>query len=208
MEKSNLGNKKLGLFLIGFLSISLFSATASGDMQENTSKIIDYESPKLFVPNDVYILSKNPVQVDFKVEAIDNVDGKVQVQCDKISGATFKLGKTIVRCETKDSVGNTNRTSFVVTIGYNIVQIPSWVKQPTTLWVENSIDDKTYAKTMGFLIKEGLIQIPFAKSPNYSESEIPIWIKTNAKSWIDNKISDDEYSIILQWLLNRNIIQL
>jgi len=208
MEKSNLGTKKLGLFLITVLSISLFSATASGDMQENPSKIIDYESPKLFVPNDIYILSKNPIQIDFKVEAIDNIDGKVQVQCDKISGATFKLGKTIVRCETKDSVGNTSRASFVVTIGYNIVQIPSWVKQPTKLWIENSIDDKTYAKTMGFLIKERLIQIPFAKSPNYSESEIPIWIKTNAKSWIDNEISDDEYSIILQWLLNRNIIQL
>jgi len=208
MEKSNLGTKKLGLFLIAVLSISLFSATASGEMQENPSKIIDYESPKLFVPTDIYILSKNPIQVDFKVEAIDNVVGKVQVQCDKISGATFKLGKTIVRCETKDSVGNTSRASFVVTIGYNVVQIPSWVKQPTKLWIENSIDDKTYAKTMGFLIKEQLIQIPFAKSPNYSESEIPIWIKTNAKSWIDNEISDDEYSIILQWLLNRNIIQL
>ena len=208
MEKSNLGNKKLGLFLVTVLSISLFSTTASGDMQENPSKIIDYESPKLFIPNDIYILSKNPIQVDFKVEAIDNVDGKVQVQCDKISGAIFKLGKTIVRCETKDSAGNTNRTSFIVTIGYNIVQIPSWIKQPTKLWIEDSIDDKTYAKTMGFLIKEQLVQIPFPKSPNYSESKIPIWIKTNAKSWVDNEISDDEYSIILQWLLNRNIIQL
>ena len=59
-----------------------------------------------------------------------------------------------------------------------------------------------------FLIKEQLVQIPFTKSPNYSESKIPIWIKTNAKSWVDNEISDDEYSIILQWLLNRNIIQL
>jgi len=208
MEKSNLGNKKLGLFLVAVLSISLFSTTASGDMQENPSKIIDYESPKLFIPNDIYILSKNPIQVDFKVEAIDNVDGKVQVQCDKISGAIFKLGKTIVRCETKDSASNTNRASFIVTIGYNIVQIPSWIKQPTKLWTENSIDDKTYAKTMGFLIKEQLVQIPFTKSPNYSESKIPIWIKTNAKSWVDNEISDDEYSIILQWLLNRNIIQL
>ena len=208
MEKSNLENKKLGLFLFAVLSISLFSATASGDMQEDLSKTIDYESPKLLVPSDIYILSKNPIQVDFKVEATDNMDGKVQVQCDKISGAIFKLGKTVVRCETEDSVGNTSRASFIVTIGYNIVQIPSWIKQPTKMWIENSIDDKTYAKTMGFLIKEQLVQIPFAKNPNNSESEIPIWIKTNAKSWIDNEISDDEYSIILQWLLNRNIIQL
>ena len=208
MEKLNLGNKKRGLFFVVVLSISLFSATASGDMQKNSSKIIDNESPKLFIPKDIYITSKNPVQVDFKVSAIDNVDGKVYVQCDKISNAIFKLGKTTVRCETEDSAGNKSRASFIVTVGYNIVQIPSWVKQPTKLWIENSIDDKTYAKTMGFLIKEQLVQIPFAKSPNYSESKIPVWIKTNAKSWVDNKISDDEYSIILQWLINRNIIQL
>lgn len=208
MEKLNLGNKKRGLFFVVVLSISLFSATASGDMQKNSSKIIDNESPKLFIPKDIYITSKNPVQVDFKVSAIDNVDGKVYVQCDKISNAIFKLGKTTVRCETEDSAGNKSRASFIVTVGYNIVQIPSWVKQPTKLWIENSIDDKTYAKTMGFLIKEQLVQIPFAKSPNYSESKIPVWIKTNAKLWVDNKISDDEYSIILQWLINRNIIQL
>jgi len=208
MENSGLGNKKRGLFLAAVLSITLFSATASGDVQKNPSKIIDYDPPNLFIPKDIYVLSKNPVKVDFKVNALDNVNGKVHVQCDKIPGSIFKLGKTTVRCETEDSVGNKSRASFVVTVGYNIVQIPSWIKQPTKLWIENSIDDKTYAKTMGFLIKEQLVKIPFAKSPNYSESEIPVWIKTNAKSWIENKISDDEYSIMLQWLFNRNIIQL
>jgi hypothetical protein len=207
MEKLNLGNKKLGFFLVAVLAMPLFSATASGDEQKNTSEVIDNEPPKLFIPKDIYIISKNPVKVDFKVNAIDNVNGEVYVQCDKISGGIFKLGKTTVRCETEDSAGNKSRASFIVTVGYNIVQIPSWVKQPTKLWIENSIDDKTYAKTMGFLIKERLVQIPFAKSPNSSESEIPVWIKTNAKAWIDDKISDDEYSIMLQWLINRNIIQ-
>ena len=95
-----------------------------------------------------------------------------------------------------------------MTVGYDIVQIPAWLRQPTKLWIENSIDDKTYAKTIGFLIKAQLVKIPFTKNPSYSESEIPVWIKTNAKSWVDNKISDDEYSIMLQWLINQNIIQL
>jgi len=150
MEKLNLGNKKLGLFLIAALSMSLFSTTASGDEQDNSSKIIDYEPPKLFIPKDIYVLSKNPVEVDFKVKAIDNVNGKVNIQCDKTSKSIFKLGKTTVRCETEDSAGNKNRASFIVTVGYDIVQIPSWVKQLTKLWIENSIDDKTYAKTMSF----------------------------------------------------------
>ena len=207
MEKIGLRNTKLGLFLATVLSITLFSATASGDDQKNPFEIRDYEPPKLFIPKNIYVVSKDPVQVEFKVNAIDNVNGKVYVQCDKISGGIFKLGKTTVRCETEDSAGNKSRSSFVVTVGYDIVQIPSWVKKPTKFWIENSIDDKTYAKTMGFLIKERLVQIPFAKSPNNSESEIPVWIKTNAKLWVDSKINDDEYSIMLQWLINRNIIQ-
>ena len=207
MEKLTFGNKKIGLFLVAALTMSLFSATVSGEEQNNSSKIIDDDPPEIFVPKDIYVLAKNPAKVDFIVKAIDNVDGKVNVQCDKISKSIFKLGKTTVRCETKDSTGNKSRASFIVTVGYDIVQIPSWVKYPTKLWIENSIDDKTYAKTMSFLIKEKVVQIPFSKSPNNSESEIPVWIKTNAKSWVDNEISDDEYSIILQWLINRNIIQ-
>lgn len=207
MEKLAFGNKKTGLFLVAALSMSLFSATASGDEQNNSPKIIDGDPPDLFVPKDIYVLAKNPVKVDFIVKATDSVDGKVNVQCDKISKSIFKLGKTTVRCEAEDSAGNKSRASFIVNVGYDIVQIPSWVKHPTRLWVENSIDDKTYAKTMSFLIKERVVQIPFSKSPNNSESEIPVWIKTNAKSWADDKISDDEYSIILQWLINRNIIQ-
>jgi len=206
MEKSDL-DKKFGLFLVAVLSISLFSTTVSGEVQDDSAKITDYESPEIFIPKDIYVLSKNPVRVDFKVNAMDNVDGKVSVQCDKTSKSVFKLGKTTVRCETEDSAGNKNRASFVVTVGYDIVQIPSWIKQPTRLWIENSIDDKTYVKTISFLIKEQLVKIPFAKSPNNSASEIPVWIKTNAKSWVDNKITDDEYSIMLQWLINRSIIQ-
>lgn len=207
MEKSGLGGKKLGLFVITVLSMSLFSATAAGVEQNNASGADDKEPPKLFMPKDIYIISKNPARVDFKVNATDNVNDEVHVQCDRISGGIFKMGKTTVRCETEDSDGNKSRASFVVTVGYNIVQIPSWVKQPTKLWIEDLIDDKTYAKTMGFLIKERLVQIPFAKSPSSPESGIPVWIKTNAKAWVDNRISDDEYSIMLQWLINRNIIQ-
>ena len=43
MEKSDWVNKKLGLLLVAILSMSLVSATASGDAQKNSSKIIDNE---------------------------------------------------------------------------------------------------------------------------------------------------------------------
>jgi len=205
MEKQK--NKISGIFAVVILSLSLFSPTVYGDSKKDDSQT-DVVTPRLVLPGDIYIVSKNPTPVDFKVYAVDNIDGKIYVQCDKTPNSTFKLGKTTVRCETEDSSGNKSRGSFIVTIGYNIVQIPTWVKQLTKLWTVNSIDDKTYAGAMGFLIQKQIVQVPMAKNPNSPEVKIPIWIKSNAQLWIDEKRSDGDFSIILQWLINRNIIQI
>lgn len=169
---------------------------------------IDNLAPKIIVPKDIYVESKIPVPVNFVVKAIDDVEGEVPVNCDKISGSVFKIGKTTVRCIAVDSSGNERRASFIVTVGYTIVQIPAWVKQTTKFWTDGSVEDRTYAETIGFLIKEGIIKVPLAKTPNYSESEIPSWIRTSAQYWVDGYITDDEYSIMLQWLINRSIIKI
>ena len=193
--------------LVAILSLSLFFPTSYGDVKKENPQIVDVITPKLVLPSDIYIFSKNPTPVNFKVYAVDNVDGKIDAQCDKTHNRIFKLGKTTVRCEAEDSAGNKIRGSFVVTVGYNIVQIPTWVKQLTKLWTANLIDDKTYATSIGFLIQKQIIQVPMSKNPNSSESEIPVWVKSNTQLWIDEKITDDEFSIVLQWLINRNIIR-
>ena len=170
---------------------------------------VDYLAPKLIMPKDIYVTSQIPVPVNFDVKAIDDVDGEdVLVQCDKTSGSVFNIGKTTVRCTAEDAVGNKRQASFVVTVGYEIVHIPTWVKQTTKFWTEGSVDDKTYASTIKFLIENGIVKVPIAKASSYSEIDIPVWIKTNAQYWVDGSISDDEYSIMLQWLISRNIIQL
>ena len=169
---------------------------------------VDYLAPKLIMPKDIYIISQFPVPIHFDVKAIDDIDGDVPVQCDKISGSIFNVGKTIVRCVTEDTAGNERKASFVVTVGYEIVDIPTWVKQTTKFWVEGSVDDKTYGSTIKFLIEEKIVKVPVAKTSSHSEIEIPLWIKTNAKFWVEGGISDDEYSIMLQWLINRNIIKI
>lgn len=191
----------LVLFFVVIFSMPLVFA-------QNESKITDVLPSRLILSSDIYVTSKVPVPVNFLVKVIDGVDQKVSIQCDKISGGVFKIGKTTVRCDVEDSTGNKIRTSFVVTVGYEIVQIPLWVKQPTKFWIEDSIDDKTYAETIGFLIQERIVKVPISKISSYYEVEIPIWIKTNAKYWVEGNISDDEYSIMLQWLINRGIIKI
>lgn len=202
ITKEKRPTNKLKIFFVFLLIFSI--PLVSAEIQSQTTDSIP---PKILVPKDIYLESKIPVQVTFVVTAIDNVDGKTQVQCDKISGSIFKLGKTRVTCESLDKAGNRQISSFIVTIGYEIVQIPQWVKTITKFWVENSIDDKTYSQTIQFLIQERIVKVPISKISNYYDVQIPSWIKTNANYWIEDNISDDEYSIMLQWLIKHGIIQ-
>jgi len=141
------------VFCLSFFSSPLVFA-------QTYSLVIDKEPPILLMPSDIYVTSSVPTQVPFSVKALDNVDGRVNVNCDKIPGQTFKMGKTVVRCEAYDSSKNRSQSSFVVTVGYEIVQIPSWVKTTTKFWASNSINDKTYSETIRYLIQEKIVKVP------------------------------------------------
>ena len=147
------------IFCISFMSSQLAFA-------QNHSTFIDKEPPIILTPNDIYVTSSVPANVPFSVKALDNFDGKVPVNCDKIPGQIFKIGKTVVRCEARDSSGNRSQSSFVVTVGYEIVQIPSWVKGTTKFWINNSIDDNTYSETIRYLIQEKIVKVPILQNRN------------------------------------------
>ena len=194
----------LGITLVLFVAVAFLPGKAFAQ----TYPVFDNESPTIMVPTDIYVTSQVPSQVFFSVKALDNVDGTVPVFCDKISmGTTFKMGKTTVRCEAYDKAGNRNQASFVVTLGYEVVQIPPWVKNITSLWVNNTIDDDTYAQTISYLVHNKIVKVPTSRISDFYETEIPVWVKTNAQHWVNGKISDDEYSIMLQWLINRGIVK-
>lgn len=48
--------------------------------------------------------------------AEDIVDGVLSVSCDRASGSTFPIAATVVTCSATDTAGNTQETSFTVTI--------------------------------------------------------------------------------------------
>jgi len=106
-----------------------------------------------------------------------------------------------------DSFGNEIRDSFVITVGYEIVQIPGWLKQITHFWTSGNIPDVQYFQTLSFLLDEQVIHVPYTKTPKSNGNyEIPSWIKTNAEKWVNGDLSDDEFSIGMQWMLDRKII--
>ncbi len=194
--------------LIVFAMISITTLFAS-----SAEEILASEEPgiiKIITDGDLYVQSKVPTQVPFDVTATDHSNNEIPVQCDKISNSTFKVGKTTVRCmATDDDSGNEARNSFVVTVGYDIVQIPEWFKQTTEFWTSQNMSDDEYIHTLGFLLHEQIIHVPLTKSPrdNSGFDIIPIWINTNAEKWTKGEISNDEFSIGIQWMLNHGMIR-
>ena len=169
---------------------------------------IDITEPKIIVPSDIHIRSSEITPITFSIYAIDDVDGIVPVQCDKMSGSLFELGQTTVRCMAEDSRGNMAWNSFVVTVGFEIVKIPDWVKNTVSFWINGHIDDQSFTHTIEYLLQNDIIQVPYAGNPtDSSEKIIPVWIKMNAEHWVNDDISDDEFSIGLEWFITNGIIK-
>lgn len=195
-------NKTLIIFAAS--SAILFVGSASDVFAVEQSTIIN---PKIMTKGDLYIESKTSIQIPFSVTAIDGFNNPIPVECDKTSKTMFKTGKTTVRCMAVDSFGNKARDSFVVTVGYEIVQIPNWIKQITQFWISDNISDTEYVQTLNFLLDEQIIHVPHTKIPkNSGEHQIPTWIKDNAEKWTKGEISDDEFSIGVQWIMNQKAI--
>jgi len=87
-------------------------------------------------------------------------------------------------------------------------KIPDWVKQVAEFWIEDKIDDAGFVQVIEFLVKEGIITIPYAEAPEgEAATQIPSWIKSTAEFWVTGEISDDEFAIGLEWLINNGIIR-
>ncbi len=187
-------------------SILLLQTTASNYAFATESS--DNIKPIITTQGDIYQISTIPTPVSLLISAVDDVDGKVRVDCDSTSKTIFQIGKTTVRCYAMDSAGNEARESFVVTVGDNFVMIPDWVKNLTQFWINQQMSDEQYATTMTYLMAQKIVYVPYSgkvtDEPNW---EVPIWIKTNSQNWIDGTSSVDEFSIGIQLMLERGLIQ-
>jgi HYR domain len=78
----------------------------------------DTTPPVISVPEDITEEATGPggAQVSFQVSAQDDVDGPVDVSCNRNSGDTFPIGDTEVECSATDAAGNTGTESFTVTV--------------------------------------------------------------------------------------------
>lgn len=80
-----------------------------------TVLVADREAPQLRVPSRIQReIPGTADTITFAATARDRVDGRTAVQCSPESGTRFKVGRTRVRCSSRDSHGNHGTKSFVV----------------------------------------------------------------------------------------------
>jgi hypothetical protein len=98
------------------------SATDAGGLSGSagaTYTVVDTTPPVLpaLTPVTEEATSAAGAEVDFDIaDALDAVDGPVQVGCAPASGSIFALGSTAVMCSAVDSAGNRAEDTFTVTV--------------------------------------------------------------------------------------------
>lgn len=210
-----------GLCLLFSTTNPVFAEEIIPDINVNIKQFYqDYDNSKNYVPTnelprfvnmeDIYIGTHRPTQLLFHVLAVDYQGHDIAVECDKTSGHIFKLGKTRVQCMAVDDSGNELRGSFVVTIGYEIVDIPFWIKNITGYWVQDKISNSEYFKSLEYLINHDIIVIPGTNPDkayhDNSDLKIPSWIHKYSELYSINKTGDHEFSIAISWLIENGFI--
>jgi hypothetical protein len=93
--------------------------------------VVDTAPPQLALPQKVSALatSRRGAAVTYAVTARDAVDGAIVPSCTPPSGATFAVGRAVVRCSARDSHGNARHVSFGVEVldGAPTLELPATV---------------------------------------------------------------------------------
>jgi len=85
--------------------------------------------------------------------------------------------------------------------------VPSWIKNNAGWWASDQIPDSAFLQGIQFLIKEGIMIIPFAETSESPQSqEVPDWIKNTAGWWAEDKISETEFVNAIKFLVTHGII--
>ena len=85
--------------------------------------------------------------------------------------------------------------------------IPAWIKNNAMWWASDQIPDSAFLQGIQFLIKEGIMVIPFTETSASSQSqEVPPWIKNTAGWWATDAISETEFVNAIAHLIKNGII--
>jgi len=94
-----------------------------------------------------------------------------------------------------------DRKSFLTTVNYSDVEIPSWVKDVAGFWCGNEIDNASFIEAIQYLINNDVIMVPATTSSGSGAQEIPNWIKNNVCWWSQGLITNSVFASGLQYFI-------
>ena len=104
----------------------------------------------------------------------------------------------------KKMVGSTQATQ----VTEEAAEIPFWIRNNAGWWAEGQLSDNDFISGIQWLVRNGIIDIPYTESSTETTSgEIPAWIKNNAGWWANGKIPDSSFISGLQWLISNGIMK-
>ena len=104
----------------------------------------------------------------------------------------------------KKMAGSTQATQ----VTEEAAEIPFWIRNNAGWWAEGQLTDNDFVAGIQWLVRNGIIDIPYTESSTETtSSEIPDWIKNNAGWWANGKIPDSAFVSGLQWLISNGIMK-
>jgi hypothetical protein len=107
-------------FQLGITTVECSATDAAGNIGHGSFRVTvrDTTPPTLTPPSNLVLEagSGNGAVGIFTVEVTDAVSKNLAAACSPVSGSTFALGVTTVKCSATDGAGNRGYTSFTVTV--------------------------------------------------------------------------------------------
>ncbi|MCH8916381.1 MAG: hypothetical protein IIA82_11175 [Thaumarchaeota archaeon] len=100
-----------------------------------------------------------------------------------------------------DNSGNSDGKSFLTTVNFSDVVIPSWVKDVAGFWCGDEIDNASFIETIQYLINNDVIMVPATPSSGSDSQEIPNWIKSNTCWWSQGLITNSVFASGLEYFI-------
>src|SRR5262249_18643849 len=100
------------------VTLTVVDPQGSSSSSEVVIVVRDTTGPTVFLPADIAAeaTSAAGAPVVWSAAASDAVDGAVMVACSPLSGSTFAIGETPVRCSATDAHDNSTTAGFLVTV--------------------------------------------------------------------------------------------
>jgi hypothetical protein len=107
------------IFPLGATQVNCSASDQNGNMSQGQFLIhvVDTTGPRISHRDNLAVAAGwGGATVNYVVDAIDAVDGRVPVTCTPLSGSFFPIGRSDVACQSVDLRGNRTKATFSVTV--------------------------------------------------------------------------------------------